>query len=184
MPPPNTPIKRAVSAVAIAAPTPAQDLAITEIFSLSLPDLVIAGIIDQYGMSIIVYVIPHKIYATEIYTFVCPVVSPSGTANMAYNTTAFRRVPIKSQGLNFPILVLVFSTITPINGSLNASNTLATINNTPVNTPLTPITVLKYINKNPETRAYTQSFPIAPIPYATFSFVFNDTSLLIICTPY
>ena len=51
---------------------------------------------------------------------------------------AFMTVPIKSQGLNLPHLVFVFATITPMTGSLNASNILAAIRITPMAMALTP----------------------------------------------
>ena len=51
-----------------APPSVAKILGITAILSLSLGSLVNDGIIDQYGISIIVYVIPHNIYATAQYT--------------------------------------------------------------------------------------------------------------------
>ena len=50
-----------VITVIIAEPTPAHERASVERFSLSLPPSVKAGIIDQNGISIIVYVIPHVI---------------------------------------------------------------------------------------------------------------------------
>lgn len=48
-----------------------------------------------------------------------------GTENIRIRNTEFRRVPTRSQGLNFPHLVLVFATMTPMIGSLSASNILA-----------------------------------------------------------
>ena len=45
---------------------------------------------------------------------------------------------MSSQGLNFPHLVLVFATITPMTGSLNASKIRAAIRMTPIASALTP----------------------------------------------
>ena len=42
-----------------------------------------AGIMDQYGMSISVYVIPHRKYVTVRNTFMPPAPMLSGTANIA-----------------------------------------------------------------------------------------------------
>ena len=64
-------------------PTPAQDLASADRFSLSLPGSVMAGIMDQYGISINVYVIPHRKYVTVKNTFIPPAPMLSGTANIA-----------------------------------------------------------------------------------------------------
>ena len=72
-----------VSTVGMAEPTPAQDLASADRFSLSLPGSVMAGIMDQYGMSISVYVIPHRKYVTVRNTFMPPAPMLSGTANIA-----------------------------------------------------------------------------------------------------
>lgn len=47
-------------------------------------------------------------------------------------------VPVTIQGRNLPKGVLVFSTTTPISGSLKASNTRAAIIITPVKVPLMP----------------------------------------------
>ena len=63
-------------------------------------------------------------------------------ANMPYRMSAFVTVPVKIHGRNFPMRVFVFSTTTPMRGSLNASNTRAAIIITPVNVPLMPSTVL------------------------------------------
>ena len=62
-----------------------------------------------------------------------------GAANIANSTTAFVTVPIMSHGRNFPHLVLVFATMTPIIGSLNASNTLAIRRMIPITHADTPM---------------------------------------------
>ena len=66
----------------------------------------------------------------------------SGVAYKAYIVTAFKTVPANIHGLNLPHRVLVFATIIPIIGSLNASNILAAIIIVPINTLLIPSTTL------------------------------------------
>ena len=62
--PPKACTASIVKIVMSAEPTPAQDLASVVSPSRSLPESVNAGIMDQYGMSIIVYVTPQRIYVT------------------------------------------------------------------------------------------------------------------------
>ena len=69
-----------------------------------------------------------------------PPLSEGGAANIRNKITALVTVPMKSHGLNLPHFVLVFATKTPIIGSLNASNTLATRSIIPMATALTPST--------------------------------------------
>ena len=67
-----------------------------------------------------------------------PAFSFGGQENMRNSTTALVRVPISSQGRNLPQRVLVLATITPMIGSLKASNTRAAIRMMPMATALTP----------------------------------------------
>ena len=80
----------------------------------------------------------YKIYVTAAYATRPLPFNAGGAANIRYKTTALSAVPTKSHGRNFPQRVLVFATITPITGSLNASNTLAAIRIIPMAIALTP----------------------------------------------
>ena len=57
---------------------------------------------------------------------------------MRKSTTALVRVPMSSQGRNFPQRVLVLATMTPMMGSLKASKTRAAMRMTPMAMALTP----------------------------------------------
>ena len=109
-----------------AYPTPAQVRPTTDKFSRSFVVEVTAGIIDQNGISIMVYVTPQRIYITAKY-IINALPDTAGAANNAYKTNAFKIVPVNNHGRNLPHLEFVLATTTPINGSLAASNTRAII---------------------------------------------------------
>ena len=70
-----------------------------------------AGIIDQNGISINVYVIPHKVYNTVTKTYCwTEFVTKSGFINNTIKTIAFKIDPTNIQGLNLPHLDFVLST--------------------------------------------------------------------------
>ena len=62
-----------------------------------------------------------------------------GAENITYRMTAFRTVPMNSQGRNLPQRVLVFAVMMPMMGSLNASKTRATSRMTPIAAAETPM---------------------------------------------
>ena len=62
-----------------------------------------------------------------------------GAENMTNRITALVTVPIISHGLNWPHLVLVLATITPMIGSLKASKTRAIKSMAPIAAALTPM---------------------------------------------
>ena len=66
-----------------------------------------------------------------------------GAANIINSITALVSVPIISHGLNLPHLVLVFATMIPMIGSLNASNILAAMSMIPMAIAFTPRTSWK-----------------------------------------
>ena len=82
LPPPSSSTHFTVIMVIIAEPTPAQLLPRVERFSLSFPLSVNAGIIDQNGISIIVYVTPQRIYTTAAYVTSPFPSSAGGAANI------------------------------------------------------------------------------------------------------
>ena len=94
-------------------PIDAKILGITATRSRSSGFDVKLGNIDQYGISMTVYVIPHTIYiiAANIYKLVPD--NPQ-SVNKATKIIALTIVPIANQGLNLPHLLWVLSTIIPI----------------------------------------------------------------------
>src|SRR5699024_1495709 len=110
----------------------------------------------------------HNIYKTDTNTYKLVPVKPK-FVNMIIVIIAFNNVPITNQGLNFPHLVLVLSTIIPITGSFTASHIRAAKNNVPTKLAATPNTSVKYNIKNVPVSPTTKSLPNAPIPNVYFA---------------
>ena len=124
-------------------PIDAKILGITATRSRSSGFDVKLGNIDQYGISMTVYVIPHTIYiiAANIYKLVPDNLQ---SVNKATKIIALTIVPIANQGLNLPHLLWVLSTIIPIPKSLTASQNFAKKNNVPTNEADNLRTSVKY----------------------------------------
>src|SRR5699024_7418002 len=123
---------------------------------------------DQYGTSIIVYVIPHTIYKIDTNTYKLVPVKPK-FVNIIIVIIAFNKVPITNHGLNFPHLLLVLSTINHITWSFIASHISAAKNNVPTKLALIPNTSVKQNIKNVPVSPTTKSLPNAPIPNEYFA---------------